>query len=284
MVKGITDAPGKLNRLGKIRLGVKEKKGDTTYPKATPYFVVNPDSSTPKESAKNFKEVYGDCPTTLDILLPYNDLNAAFPQSLKMFGTKGLICVGDGETARRLDAKTGEIIETKCCSTDCTNYKAKKCRLNATLNVVLYKVKGLGIWQIDTCSYYSIVSINNTLKLIYNMAGKLTGIPFKLSLIPKSVVDKETSQKRTIYILDLQTPYSLVDIMNAKQKSEIFTSTLPSSGTSTTTDDKEKTDKEKVSIDNGDIVEEEIIGDEGEELTEDMLLEDLDDDDLPLPF
>lgn len=85
----------RLPRLGKIRLGVKVKNSQgKEYPRETDYFVV------PEE----IRDVYGEMPKELDILIPVENDEVSFPQALKFYGSsRGLKCKGDGETALERD-------------------------------------------------------------------------------------------------------------------------------------------------------------------------------------
>ena len=122
---------------GKIRLGIKiptmerdkegkykkDQNGDLVqrrdkfgelefHPKDVPYFVC------PKEVI----DMFGKDPTELDIAFPLSgldenglpDIGGLFPQAYKYYGSsRGLKCVGDGETARMAN-KEGIFEEVEC--------------------------------------------------------------------------------------------------------------------------------------------------------------------------
>ena len=173
MIKGVSDQV-RLPRLGKIRLGEKrENEKGVEYPKALDYFVV------PEE----IKAIYGEKPRELDVMLPMENRESFFPQAYKRYGSaKGLICRGDGELAMCLDGKSGELEEIQCPGKDCPYYQKGECKQVGNLQVSLYKVPGLGIYQIDTSSYNSIINLNSGIKLIRGMLGRISWIPLVLKV------------------------------------------------------------------------------------------------------
>jgi len=93
-IRGITDRPRRAPRLGKIKLGrLVALANGKERPEATSHFVV------PEEVAA----VYGDEPTSIDIIFPSDDLDIVAPYNLKQYGSgSGLKCKGDGENASAL--------------------------------------------------------------------------------------------------------------------------------------------------------------------------------------
>jgi hypothetical protein len=165
----------RMPRLGKIRLGVKAVSAKTgkEYPKETEYFVV------PPEVAK----VYGSQPTELDVMLPLNDIEAIFPQAYKWYGeSKGLKCIGNGETAMRLNEKVQTMEEREC---PCELLETNGCARRAHLLVILPGINMGGVYQIDIGSYHSIIDINSGLDFVQAMVGRFAMVPLKLRRIPR---------------------------------------------------------------------------------------------------
>lgn len=187
----------RLPRMGKIRLGIKvvpEDPNKASYPKAVDYFVV------PEE----IQAVYGEKPKELDIMFPVQDPDVFAPQWYKRYSfTQGLVCKGDGRFCRRkVDLKTGGFADHNteewdfrgklqpgaedkdilpCSGEECSEYETKRCRRVMNLQIVLYKVPGLGVWQLDTSSANSIININSMVKLIKStFGGRVAMIPLKL--------------------------------------------------------------------------------------------------------
>lgn len=165
---GITDFR-RLPRLGKIKLGkkLKNEKG-AEHPVQTRYFVC----------PEIIQQKYGPEPTELDIMFPLNDIEVIFPQYMKLYGKTGLKCRGDGRNALVM---SGGILKEKTCTPGAP--ECAGCKPLGTLNVLLYKVPGWGVWQIWTSSWNSIVNLNSSIEMIKVMTGgRISFIPLKLKL------------------------------------------------------------------------------------------------------
>jgi len=206
MIKGLSEIR-RLPRIGKIRLGVKNKNQQgVQYPSAVDYFVFE-EKGTPKEVLQKVKELYGERPQRLIIKFFSNDLEQIFPQFLKYYSKNQLICKGDGEIARRQE--NGEIVEIKCPYKDCPYYQQKLCRPIAHLKFYLEGIPG-GFFQIDTSSTNSIINLNTKIEQLKIIHGNITNIPLELTLVPIQVQvkgDKDAkSFNKTVYILDIHEP------------------------------------------------------------------------------
>jgi hypothetical protein len=202
-IKGISERR-RLPRLGKIRLGEKGiSQSGAEYPKKIDYFDCPPE----------VQAVYGEKPRQLDVIFPVDSLEIIFPQYLKRYGSsKGLVCKGNGETADVVDESTGEMTEVVCDPNECEFYAKKHCRRVASLQFMLPKVPGFGVYQIDTTSYNSIVNLNSWLAPDGLLHGKPMGLPLLLRLVPQEVHFPGKEGKRakgTAFVLSLTTSLSL---------------------------------------------------------------------------
>lgn len=212
MIKGLSDQR-RMPRLGKLHLGIKttNDKG-TTYPKAVDWFVC------PEE----VQAIYGEKPKALDIMFPVEDAEQFASQFYKCYSSyRGLVCKGDGSTCiRMVDVATGDFAhrdtkevtmrDCQCDGQDCPMYKEKKCKEVMNLQFLLPQVPGLGVWQLDTGSYHSIVAINSAIDLIRNVCGRVSMIPLKLTLEPKEV--NANGVKKTVQILSVRTDITLAAV------------------------------------------------------------------------
>lgn len=210
----------RMPRLGKIRLGVKvEKPGKHPYPQATDHFVV------PEEVA----DIFGEKPTELEIMFPTEDPDQFAQQWYRCYSlTQGLVCIGDGVTSRRkVDLGTGAIASRDtqdwewreglpCDTQDCPEYLSKRCRRVMNLQVLIPRVPGLGVWQIDTSSFYSIVNINSMIRLLKNLAGRCSFIPLRLCLGPIEVTPPGQT-KKTVHIMHIKQDMKLAEIARLGQ-------------------------------------------------------------------
>jgi hypothetical protein len=205
---------------------VKSDKG-IEHPQKTDHFVVT------SEVAK----IYGDKPKVLDIVIPVEDEEKWSPQWYKLYSrTQGLVCKGDGVIASRLiDTATGDRAhrdteqavrrEWTCQGRKCPDYIAKDaCKEVMSLQFILYKVPGMGIWQIDTSSVNSIININSCADYIRAMFGKVSWIPLQLTIEPKEVQNPESGKRQTVYVLNLRNNLTLLEMVETTKQ---FQAQLP---------------------------------------------------------
>lgn len=209
MIHGLSNLR-RFPRAGLIKLGVLvEEPGKKPYPKATDHFVC-PETVT---------EALGEAkPKRLPIMFPTDDIDRLFPQTLKAYRASGLWCQGDGQAAKRWGAK-GNLMDVAC---PCALLDSGECKPTATLNFVLPDVPGAGVWQITLRNKRSIVALNTALEQFTATFGGLSGIPFYLLLEPQMVqrYDEKREQmvKQTVYVLRLDSPYSLRQIIEWREK------------------------------------------------------------------
>jgi hypothetical protein len=219
-IEGVSELV-RIPRLGKIHLGVKVKPTDKEkkeYPRATDYFVV------PDEVGK----IYGERPTELQIMFPVEDPELFAQQWLRAYSlTQGLVCIGNGVEARRkIDVATGAMAdhETKdwewreisCDPQECQEYQTKRCRRVMNLQFLLPEVPGLGVYQIDTSSFYSIVNINSMIKMLKGMLGRCSMVPLTLTLGPIEVFPPGQT-KKTVHIMHIKKDIQLSQLAQIAQ-------------------------------------------------------------------
>ena len=205
-IKGFSE-PKRIPRIGKIYLGIKRSNGNKEYPSAVDYFVVRADGgNTSETAAQAFHETYGPEPRELTIAFPSNDPEDFMPQYLASYrgggGRSELWCKGNGETARRMDGQGG-YVDIDCLYQDCPMFQQKKCKPLTRLLFLLPDVAGIGIWELDTTSYYSAQNLGSSVHLYRQMmGGRISMIPMTLRVVPQSVNPEGTM--KTVYVLDLQ--------------------------------------------------------------------------------
>jgi hypothetical protein len=160
-------------------------------------------------------------------MFPTEDQTQWASQYLRCYSaTRGLVCRGDGETAvAKIDTRTNELanresIETEmreipCNPAKCAYYQADRCRRVMNLQFLLPDCPGFGVYQLDTSSFYSIVNINSSLELIRGTCGRLSMIPLSLKLVEQEV--QPEGRKKTVRVLSMTAPYSLVEIQRYAQ-------------------------------------------------------------------
>ena len=231
-------------RLGKLRLGIKKKKkvkrGDkmveVEYPAEVDYFILDPE--TPEQGHKadliaQFQSIFGNQPKKIDIMLPSSNINEVFPQNYTRYGkASSLKCIGDGVTATCIETefakgldqvgndKNGKMM-VNCKGRDCiyavTNDKAdaKECSASATLNVLIHKLPGMGVWQVTTGSFHSIVNINSCIQWITLNYGRAHMLPLVLERRPQETT--YSGKKSTHYMLHINAEQSVESLLKTAQ-------------------------------------------------------------------
>ena len=227
----IRTAPGKglsrqpcLPRLDRVRLGLRVMDGGKAHPRPVDYFVC----------PEAVKKVYGQRPTQMRILFPDEDDSRWAAQSFRCYSARGLVCKGDGRRASALlDEDTGWLATASTrrtshrqvrCSPQTCRYHGRQCRRVMSLQFLLPDVPGLGVWQIDTSSCWSMANISSGIRLIRRACGRVSMIPLLLKLVPKQVWPH--GQNRTVHVLALDMPLPLVDMLRYAGK-PLFESGLP---------------------------------------------------------
>lgn len=212
-IKGFSNIR-RLPRKDRISLGIKQSAPSFSI-KDVEYFIV------PKE----VENIYGERPTELDIVFPLSgldenglpDLGGIYPQALKLYGSsKGLKCIGNGETARRANEK-GEFEEVDC---PCDLFGAKSgCKKVGTLLFFLPKVSMGGVYYIDSGSWNSMVDVQSGIALALEMLrnpytgeyNSIAMLPFKLRRVFKMVKHGNRQDKHWPLTCELSIPLERIN-------------------------------------------------------------------------
>ncbi len=230
-IRGLThDRQRMLPRIGKIRLGIKKKHSNgNEYPAKTDYFVCPPE----------VREVYGEFPKELTIVLPTMDLDVIAPTWYKAYQqTRDWVCKGDGERANRKmnpervdrmgngvwgplphrDDRSIQLYPNVVCrGRECPDYHSDSnprgaCSEVMNLQFLMPDVDGYGVWQIDTGSFHSITGFYDSVAYL-NLFGNFAGVPLTLALEPKDVTP--FGKKITVYVLKLKMQGKLDNLLEA---------------------------------------------------------------------
>jgi recombination directionality factor gp3-like protein len=229
-IAGLTDRP-RLVRLGKIRLGVRD--AERGFPRATDYFVCPPEVTA----------VYGEKPRELDIMLPDDDVSKVAGAAYKMYAaTRGKICTSDGTTAVRIvddevlgdnpsptqdqldralvkpTTKVWSRREIPCPNSECRFFQDNQCKPVMNLIFLLPKVRGLGVFQLDTGSYNSIVDVRGGIELVKRITGgRIAGVPLKLRIKPTTAYPD--GKKKNVFTLEIVSMETLESAAAMGEKS-----------------------------------------------------------------
>ena len=223
----LADLNPRLSEVGKIKIGGKgeeriSKKGNTySQPVSYDHFKIGEalrgldgkvviDEETTK--------IIGDEAKKIDIILCYNDIESNFPHWYARYEGGKCICRGDGEYAQQ--GTNGDTKIVACNRLTCKYYKSKKCKPNGILNVILMDAPVVGgVHVFRTTSIYSIMNIVSSLQLIQTLTGgQLAGIPLQMTLTPKRVTPVGMSTAHTIYVVNIEYPGTISELMNVTQR------------------------------------------------------------------
>lgn len=221
-------------RQGMLRLGIKKKtSGGKEYPSEVDYFILDPEAPDPAEKLrliKLFEEEFGKEPKSISIMLRHSEIDEAFPQNYKRYGRNtALKCIGDGKTALCTDPQFAEGLEiesehpdrklpiVKCLGRNCkfsvVNEKStnKECKATATLSVEIPALGGIGVWQITTGSFNSILNINGFIRDMMHRFGRAHMLPLTLERREIETIFKGKKAKH--YPLYMNTDKSMTEMM-----------------------------------------------------------------------
>ncbi len=235
-IAGLTDI-NRPPRQGMLRLGIKKKTtSGKEYPAEVDYFILDPETPDKEEKARlieKFHEAFGDKPKTISITLPYSDIDEVFPQNYKRYGRNtSLKCIGDGVTATCTEEPFAQGLKTigkderglpkvECKGRDCVfattneNSTAKECKATATLSVKIHPLGGIGVWQVTTGSFNSIVNINSCIRDLIDEYGRAHALPLVLERRPQETSFK--GKKTTHYTLHINTDKSIIEMVRQAQ-------------------------------------------------------------------
>lgn len=251
-IKGISEKR-RLRRLGRIRLGKKEPNasGRGDHPVALDHFNF--------EDAPELIALFGNNCKEIDVILPNEKVDAFFPQERKAYRTSGLFCRGDGENATRinvgisdgknsnkvpvgkeldpegarfireqgLQVQVGEMFDMPCLGEECPFTLQKFCKPIGRFLFIVPSAPRVGVYEISTTSYNSIVELNSSIDTILGIAGRISMIPLKLRLVPKDTNVPKTTMKKVIYHLVLEYAGTFAALAQYKNVKEIPLDSLP---------------------------------------------------------
>uniref|UniRef100_A0A6M3XJP9 Uncharacterized protein n=1 Tax=viral metagenome TaxID=1070528 RepID=A0A6M3XJP9_9ZZZZ len=194
------------------------------HPKDVPYFVC------PVEVQKIFEKE----PTELNIAFPlsgldengFPDIGGIFPQAYKYYGSsRGLKCVGDGETAMKANEE-GIFEEVDC---PCDKFGQKDgCSKRASLLFFIPSISLGGIYVIDSGSWNTMVDVQSGIYLALELLkdsitgryNSITMLPFKLRRIQKETQHEKRKDKH--WPLTCELDLTIPEIKKIREGQTLF--------------------------------------------------------------
>ena len=183
-IKGLTDRPAAFPEIGRIRKGAPKEPDKPG--KDLKYFRVEFDDEEKKATAI-FKNTYGDEPSELNILLPFNSVDENFDAWREAYVAGGLVHRCDGERVwYEIDPESGEqLVVNRIPEEQCD--RSTKCKPTGRLKVLIPELQRLAYLTVLTGSTHDVMNISRQLEALLQINGKLAGVPLKLRRRPVKI-------------------------------------------------------------------------------------------------
>jgi hypothetical protein len=208
----ILDMQKSIREAGRIRTGVEETTSRGRRPKSLTTFRL---TSTDEDAIKAVAAEYGgnvepwdnDGRKEFEVITEAEKLPVIVPPKAVSFDQFMELWSGGG-CKRRCDTQT-ELLSLKPCMCDPAN---RQCEPHTRLRVLLGNIPGLGLWRLDTESYYAAKELLGAIETIEFFAARGQMMPAVLRIEQRSVKRPGEPAKRFIVpILDIaQTPTQMM--------------------------------------------------------------------------
>lgn len=223
-IKGLTDRDLAFPIIGTIRKGAPKEKGKR--PQDLTYFRVEFDERE-TEAEELFRKLYGDHPTDIQVVLPFDDIARCWDAHLEAYQAGRMVAKSDGEIMLKLDdpktgapiARNGEYLPesgkvgiARCPEDLCVglNYKGEKVYMKPSgrLRVIIPKLMRGAYLEVKTHSYTDIGNLSANAQAIRSInGGRLAGVPLILKRRPQDISVPMGNGKRTykkMWVLSLE--------------------------------------------------------------------------------
>lgn len=198
-IKGLTDRGLAFAQIGDIRKGAAKQEGVNRPGGDLKWFRVEFDARE-VETEKQFRQLYGQQPTDIDIVLPFDDIDRCWDAWCEAYTAGRMVARSDGEYFVYLsDVATGAVKVqngfdangAKVPHQDIIGKAGKtdvKCRPVGRLKVIVPGLRRAAYLVVHTTSVIDIRNISEQLRAIQAMnGGRIAGVPLVLRRRPKMV-------------------------------------------------------------------------------------------------
>lgn len=237
-IKGLTDRGLAFPEIGQIRKGAP--KGEKAPGKDLTFFRVTFDERE-QEAAAIFKRVYGDQPTEIRVILPFDEIDRMWDAWMEAYTAGRLVARSDGERFVYLvDTKTGEVkVKNGLPYTAYTegqivgyDYQRNpvKCKPAGRLKVIIPELARAAYMTVLTTSVHDIANLSAQLEAFKQLNhGRIAGIPLVLRRRPKKIsMPKKDGQRARVtkWMLSIEADPEWVKAM----LTEVKRAALPGNG------------------------------------------------------
>lgn len=201
--------------IGNVKIGKTTENG---LPQKLPFFNVEEDKITNKETVKVFRQLYGNKPEKIIVRFVSENF---FTLRFKRYTNKKAVCIGNGSKAITIgkDSKGNpKQMEIECLGRECEQLKAGKCKLKGSIKFVLDGIDAGGVWNLSTTGGDSLSNIATEIIEHNNRGESMLNVPFELWL-----TEKEHLVYGKYYVINIRRkdfkPKLTVDIEQPKQLS-----------------------------------------------------------------
>ncbi|MCJ7528833.1 MAG: hypothetical protein MUO37_12185 [Methyloceanibacter sp.] len=182
-IRGLTDRQASFPEIGQVRKGAPKPEDGKKPGADLKWFRVEIDEAEPATAAA-FVKYYGDKPTEIDILLPFDSVAENFEAWREAYVAGGLIHRCDGERVwYEIDPRTGErLIVAGEPNKRCDGLM--QCKPTGRLKVLVPQLQRLAYLTVMTTSIHDIMNLSRQLEALLQINGKLAGVPLKLRRRP----------------------------------------------------------------------------------------------------
>ena len=212
-IKGLTDRGMSFPEIGIIRKGAK--KTQNAPGRDLTYFRIEFDERE-KEAEDLFRTVYGNEPTELNIILPFNEIERMWDAWYEAYTAGRMIARADGEKyIYRVNTTSGEIMvknskpitpfeEGEVIGTWKNSNTGKienvVCKPVGRLKVMIRELPRMVYMTVLTGSIHDIINLSSQLEALkYMNSGQLAGIPLILRRRPKKISTPKADGSRARY-------------------------------------------------------------------------------------
>ena len=207
-IQGLTHRGASFPQIGVIRKGAP--KGANRPGEDLSYFRVEFDESE-AESAAEFRRVYGDAPTRINVWMPFHSVDENWTAWREAYVAGGLVHRCDGSMIQRaVDPESGAVLvnngepPTPCIHPKPAGFYRTKsgeqkpiyCEPTARLKVIVPELKRMAFLMFVTTSIHDIAHIDAQLRGYESVQGGLRAIPFVLVRKPAMISSPGADGKR----------------------------------------------------------------------------------------
>ncbi len=219
-IKGLTDRGMAFPELGRIRKGAPKPENSNRPGADLKYFRVVFDAKE-KDAEAEFHRIYGDQPTEIDVVFPFNDFDRQASFYLEAYSKGRMIARSDGQVYLSKLAPNGEVLalggvwvsgdkqgQPALYDPSVPEYSYRTsnggtqnvfCKAITRIKVVVPGLQRLAYLMLVSSSVYDAMNLSEQLEGLWEMTGhRWAGVPLILKRKPRMVMCPDEQGKRSL--------------------------------------------------------------------------------------